>query len=103
MQIVILAISVSQRLCCAVHVWREQENVQIPCGRRDSHLLAFFLINQIKIRKKQKLEEPDFYLQKEMMTGSVTSNEIFFLSCLWSLRLLYGRLYCQKWLGGYSL
>lgn len=49
----------------------------MPCGRRDSHLLIFFLINQIKIRKKQKLAKPDFYLQKEMMTGSVTSNKLF--------------------------
>lgn len=70
------------RLCCAAHMARERENVQMPCGRRDSHLLAFFLINHIKIRKKQKLEEPDFYLREELMTGSVTSNDIFFFFCL---------------------
>lgn len=78
------------RLCCAAHMIWEQENVQMPCGRRDSHLLAFFLINHIKIRKKQKLEEPDFYLRKEMMTGSVTSNNYFF-SVLFVIALTFVR------------
>lgn len=74
-----LAVFVFRHLCCTVHILWLQEIVLVPCGRRDLHLLAFFLINQIKIRKKQK---PDFYLRKEMMTGSVTSYKLCSVLCV---------------------